>query len=184
MSKQTTTLEPDFPSPKYRKGQKVYYACHSTTGARYPCPDCYGTRKWTCTSPAGHTMEMDCPRCDRTSHSDALNLSYTKHTFYAQELTIGSIRVDTASHGDHPISYMCEETGVGTGTVYYEPRLYATREEAEAAAAVECDEQQAKHDAMPESMRRLEFSRKPYFRALEAGLWESLLATFNSGATP
>jgi hypothetical protein len=165
----------DFPMPKYRKGQKVYYPWHDTTGARHPCPDCNGSKKWTCTSPAGHTMEMDCPRCDRDNYRDELSLSYTKHTFGVRGLTIGSIKIDSDARNDrHPISYMCEETGIGSGRVYYEPDLYSAREEAEAVASAKCAAQQAERDVTPEAIRRLEYSRKPYFRALEDGVRESV----------
>lgn len=166
----------DFPMPKYRKGQKVYYPWHDTAGAQHPCPDCNGTKKWTCTSPAGHTMEMDCPRCDRNGgYRDDLSLSYTKHTFGVHELTIGSIRINTEfSHDEHPISYMCVETGVGSGRIYYEPNLHESREDAEAIAAAKCAAQQAETDATPGAMRRLDYSRRPYFRALEAGVREAV----------
>jgi enhancing lycopene biosynthesis protein 2 len=46
------------------------------------------------------------------------------------QLTIGSVRIDT--NHESPIEYMCVETGVGSGSVWDERQLYASREEAEA----------------------------------------------------
>lgn len=43
--------------------------------------------------------------------------------------TIGSIRLDT-NDKIHPISYMLEETGVGSGTIHYEVDLFPSEEEA------------------------------------------------------
>jgi len=160
----------DFPVPKFRKGGKVWFAWTDTTTASHPCPDCQGTKTWECTSPAGHTMEMQCPRCDRDVYNDALNLRYTKHTFGVRELTIGSIQIDTnCAHREHPVSYMCIETGVGSGSVYSENRLYATKAEAEAEHEQLAANRQVEADSTPEAMTRLEYSRRPYFSALEIG---------------
>lgn len=167
----------DFPTPKFRIGEKVWHAWHSSRPEQHPCPDCLGTKVWACTSPAGHTMEMRCPRCDRDNYTDALRLGYTKHTFGVRELTIGSIQINTASHyRDHPVAYMCVETGVGGGSVYYENKLYATREEAETAQALLAAERQAEEDATPRALERLDQSRRVYFDALEAAAARSALA--------
>lgn len=161
----------DFPIPRFRKGDKVWHAWTDTAAASHPCPDCRDTKVWTCTSPAGHTMEMQCPRCDRNTYNDKLDLRYTRHTFGVRELTIGSIRINTDNvHGDHPVSYMCIETGVGSGSVYYEDQFYATKAEAEAEQERRAAARQAEADATPEAMQRLEYSRKPYLRALEHGI--------------
>lgn len=59
-----------------------------------------------------------------------------------EKLTIGSIRIDT-NDIDKPVSYMCVETGVGSGSVYYESDLHLTEEEAfrfAQARAVEINE--------------------------------------------
>lgn len=172
-----SNLAYDFPIPKFRKGDKVWRAWSSTQSAQHPCPDCLGTKKWSCTSPAGHTMEMRCPRCDRDNYNDALRLGYTKHTFGVRELTIGSVSINTAPcRGDHPVSYMCEETGIGSGSIYYEDQLHTTREEAEAAQAVLTSERQSEEDATPRAMERLELSRLVYFDALEEAASKNALA--------
>jgi hypothetical protein len=47
------------------------------------------------------------------------------------------VRIDTAQKQDedyHPVSYMCLETGVGSGAVYYEHRMFDTEEAALAFA--------------------------------------------------
>ena len=45
---------------------------------------------------------------------------------------------------DSPVSYMCHETGVGSGSIYDERNLFPTKEEAIAFAQAEADEENAK----------------------------------------
>jgi len=65
--------------------------------------------------------------------NDALRLGYSEFAPSVEVLTIGSVRVDTHDI-EHPVSYMCRETGVGSGQIHCEADLFHTREEAQAAA--------------------------------------------------
>jgi len=122
---------------KYDIGDTVWYANITTTTKHHDCPDCLGSRKWTCESPAGGTFEVDCPRCSVSYQShDALNLKYSIWVPTARCLTIGSVRADTSEDGHQ---YMCLETGVGSGSIYRENTLFETQAEAMASAQVEAD---------------------------------------------
>ncbi len=117
---------------KYSVGDVVYFATTISTKKRHSCPDCLGTGKWSAKSPAGGDFEFRCPRCSRSYMQNAeLSLDYTSFEPMVEVRTIGSVRVDTA-HGEHDsrASYMCLETGVGSGTVYNEDRLIETEDDA------------------------------------------------------
>ena len=130
---------------KYSVGDVVYFASTVSTRKKHDCPDCLGTRKWSAQSPAGGTFEFACPRCSASYQSDRdLSLDYTAHEPTAGRLTIGSIQVNTAPGAyDHGNRYMCVETGIGSGSVYNEDRLFETEAEALAAAKELADEQNA-----------------------------------------
>lgn len=121
---------------KYSIGDVVYHAGTTTTRKQHPCPDCKGERKWKAISPAGSEYEFACPRCSASYNSDRdLTLDYTAHVPAVQCLTIGSVQYNSeVGSYDHEARYMCRETGVGSGSVYSENRLFATREEAEAVS--------------------------------------------------
>lgn len=108
---------------------------------------------------------MDCPRCTRRGGwNDSLSLEYTRHVPYVRRLTIGSVRMDTAD--ERPFSYMCVETGVGSGSVYGEESLYADKATADDVAALRCAELQTKQDKTPGTMTVAEHSRLGYFDSL------------------
>lgn len=124
---------------KYSVGDKVWYAGVTTEARQHPCPDCKGERKWQAVSPAGYEYTFACPRCATSFAShDELSLKYTAHIPALRQLTIGSVRHDSNSGpfaDRHPNTYMCVETGVGGGAVYYESDLFETEEAARIAAA-------------------------------------------------
>ena len=117
---------------KYNIGDKVWHATTQATMKHHPCPDCLGTGKWKAVSPAGHEYTFACPRCNtRYMSNHDLSLKYTTFEPTAQQLTIGSIR--TNSHTptyERAVEYMCQETGVGGGSVYGEDVFFDTEESA------------------------------------------------------
>lgn len=89
-------------------------------------------------------------------------------TYYVRELTIGSVRIDTA--GKEPISYMCSETGIGSGNVYPESYFYATRVEADVAAIQKQEQRQLEVDSEPRAITAKDFSTMPLSKARLEGL--------------
>lgn len=121
------------PAPKYEIGQIVFHATTTTERRQHPCPDCLGKKTWHVRSPAGAVYEAPCPRCAEVYRSNReLDLTYTAHAPAVRRLTIGSVQLDTAS--ECPVRYMCLETGVGSGQVYDETRLFSTEDAALLAA--------------------------------------------------
>ncbi len=105
------------------------------------------------------------------------SLDYAKHVHSVQALTVGSIQIDTAkSYGD-PVRYMCHETGIGSGQVYDESRLYGTKEEAETVGMTEAAAKQEVSDATPEAIRTAHLSSLSLKDALieqcSSAIWNS-----------
>jgi hypothetical protein len=121
---------------KYSVGDRVWHGWTTTERKQHPCPDCLGQRKWQAKSPAGGEFEFSCPRCASSYHGNRdLSLDYTMHTAAVTPLTVGSVGFETNYQtGQLEPRYMCNETGIGSGTVYYERDLYPTEDEARRAA--------------------------------------------------
>jgi hypothetical protein len=132
--------------PKYDIGQSVWAAATTSGPVRETCPDCLGERVWACVLPSGEALNVPCPTC---AHGYDGSRGYIMDRYECSprvwEGVVGSVRIDTNDR-EHPVSYMLHETGVGSGSIsiYYEPKLFLSREEAEACATVEAEKQQAR----------------------------------------
>lgn len=118
--------------PKYRIGQKVFAASGDYREERETCPDCLGKCDWEVTTPAGDAFHIPCGTCHEGYFSVGTVRVY-RDAPVVHELTIGSVRMDTADEKD-PIDYQCRETGVGTGRVWYERLLFTDHDSAMAVA--------------------------------------------------
>lgn len=117
--------------PQFTIKDVVYEASIAKSQKWLDCPDCLGAKEWTTTSPAGQEYTFPCPRCAQRNTDGNERLDY--HVWESQEprrLTIGSVRIDTAEKEDRRVQYMCEETGVGSGSVYSQVNLYWTADDA------------------------------------------------------
>ena len=127
---------------KYSIGDVVYFASTIIERRHHDCPDCLGSREWKAVSPAGAEYSFACPRCAGGYMSNnELSLSYSAHSPIASKLTIGSVRYDST---EECASYMCCETGVGSGSVYREKDLFPTEEAALEAAKIKAEEANSK----------------------------------------
>lgn len=114
---------------KFNIGDTVFCAETEWAPETSPCPDCIGERAWKAFLPNGEEIKISCPTC-RVGYRTTGTIERYRVQGSVQELTIGSVRFDT--HG-RDVQYMCEETGVGSGTVWDEDHFFRTREEAERA---------------------------------------------------
>lgn len=128
------------PTPKFDVGMSVWAAWTVSGQQQDPCPDCLGSGKWSLTMPNGNTQDVQCSTCD-CGRGYIASLKFEPDV---RPLTIGSVRLDT-NDKVNPISYMCEETGVGSGTIHYESRLFHTHEEAHQHATFLAAEHNANH---------------------------------------
>lgn len=109
--------------PKFKRGQKVWLGYSEHQKKHGKCPTCLGTGDWTVTTPSGESTVIQCDKC----HYGSIVEGYP-YVPFVRELTIGSLRFD--SNEDDPISYMCEETGIGSGWIHREPTLCETEDQA------------------------------------------------------
>lgn len=168
-----------FPAPKFRVGGLVFTPRLTVTEGEFDCPDCLGAGKWTVSTPGGFSFEVSCNRCSggygisfAGTRKKPPSLTYRKYIGTTQSLTIGSIRIDT--NDADPVSYMCRETGVGSGSVWHERRLYPTVDEAQEAAVKEAEEAAARESERPRA-REVEYYSKVRTDSLAVGLsWDEI----------
>lgn len=120
--------------PKFKIGQLIFCASVSWSEIKIKCPDCLGTLEWEVHTPAGEVFKHPCNTC-KYGWQNSGYVSEWKDAAQIVLRTVGSIQTDTASNT--PIRYMCEETGIGSGSIYNEANLFATKEAAEEWCAEE-----------------------------------------------
>ena len=132
-------------TPKFDINDKVFGIHTEVITKQHPCPDCLGEKEWTVISPAGSEYKFDCPRCRASylSNQDA-SLKYPVHTSKIRRLTIGSVRTDS-NDKERPVSYMCVETGIGSGAIHYEDTLFLNKEDADIGAQILADKRNSEN---------------------------------------
>lgn len=110
---------------KFNIGDIVYHAGITYETKNVPCKNCLGKGSWISVSPAGVKSQVTCPECQGETGANIEMIKVPK----VEKLTIGSVRINTADKGQ-VITYMCEETGIGSGTVYDENSLFPSENEA------------------------------------------------------
>lgn len=151
---------------KFSIGDKVFYPKINRVVKQIPCPDCLGEKVWTVTSPAGSTYQFACPRC-----SDGYNkfsngeLEYPEYEMEIQQLTIGKIYYEATKYGNR-LRYMCEETGVGSGTLYDEDDLSLDRDYAEKQGKINCKIKNDKDPIVTGGIERIKTIRDYQLRNL------------------
>lgn len=127
----------DLPVPKYKIGDTVFCASRLRQCKKIQCPDCLGQKAWSVTAPSGEAWETACGTCEHGYMGSLGVIDRWEVDDYIQQLTIGSVQIDTANSPEETVRYMCLETGVGSGSVYYETRLHPTMDTAKAWCAAE-----------------------------------------------
>jgi hypothetical protein len=150
------------PQPKFEVGQKVINVRVTWSERKVACPDCLGKRAWRVLAPSGEEWEVPCNTCVRGWSSSGTVSEYGDRITQAT-LTIGSVRIDTASRSN-PVTYMCEETGVGTGTVHDERDMFATQAEADAFGEAEL--------ARVKGLRQAQEDRERAYNKKERGVYK------------
>lgn len=112
---------------KYKKGDQVYFGGCEYSAKNLPCPDCLGTLVWTVIFANGDVQEIDCQTCKKDYKPSGV-VAVNQNRPVVNKYTIGSVRYNDTDK--EPFSYMCNETGVGSGRVYYQNELFETYEEA------------------------------------------------------
>lgn len=110
---------------KFSDGDVVYSGGSHYLEVREKCPDCLGSCRWTVLFADGKTDTCPCQTCSRGYMGSVGYIVYNEYQPSVVKLTIGQVRYD-----DEGARYMCQETGIGSGTVYSEKNLFSTKNEA------------------------------------------------------
>ncbi len=109
---------------RFSKGDVVYSAYTEYSANWVSCPDCLGTLKWAVVFADGEMVEVPCQTCKRGYEPPTGKIDTQMWKPVVRKVTIGAIRYDGERKEEEQFSYMCEETGVGSGRVYYDKDLY------------------------------------------------------------
>jgi len=118
---------------KHSMGDKVFYGSCAYQDEYIECPDCQGTKKWEVHFPDGEILEVKCQTCTR-GYETTGTLKIQNHNPSVKILTVGEVGFE-----DGQGRYMCNETGVGSGNVYYDKNLFKTHAEAMEFAKAESE---------------------------------------------
>lgn len=118
----------------YGLGDVVWCLRSYVARDRQECQTCAGSGRITLVDAAGEPIPVaafsgssHCPLCNGNGR---LWLDTERHEATITRLTIGQVRAALTSGLGTEVSYMAEETGVGTGSVYYERELHPSRDAA------------------------------------------------------
>lgn len=139
---------------KYNIGDIVWVGMTRCIDKSVKCPECsYGYIKIKLST--GAESQARCPVCYGRNF---------KHDYdfcpVVERLTIGSVRYNSAADERERFSYMCIETGVGSGSIWYEEYIFATKENAEQHAQILTN--QAKAAKIEEIAQREIADKKEY----------------------
>ena len=138
---------------KYSVGDQVYVA-HAVYGTRREtCQDCDGKGEFPV---EGKDFAILCPTCCGAWDEKRGWRDVAEWQPKVELLTIGQVRVQIGG-GEDRISYMCRETGVGSGAVWNEEDLLPSRDLADKRAAqrVAAMIEQKRQEAEEERDRKL-----------------------------
>lgn len=130
------------PTPRFSIGQSAWSYEVVLVAVPERCPDCLGTARWPVTAPSGRKAVVLCSTC---TGGYMRNHKFRAHGS-TRLLTVSSVRIDTADVKYGPVSYMMVETGIGSGTIWRESRLFDTEAEAKVAADAAACRRQAEVD--------------------------------------
>lgn len=141
---------------KYDIGDVVFFPNTEVEIVELPCQDCNGKKKWKVVTPAGTEFEIPCQRCSSSSGRKPSSLFVRTHKPVVRKLTIGKIRYrDSYEEG---FEYMCNETGITSGSLYRESLLFRSEEEAMEVAKINAAQSNISMRSNPSYNKDWEFS--------------------------
>lgn len=150
---------------KFQIGDEVWKSDTEHVREQLPCPECEDQEEFEITTPGGTTISVLCPRCQGHTHG-VESLMVSRYKPVVRKLTVGSVRYDSNETSHSRDSYMCVETGVGSGNVYYADDLHETEEEAQAHAKLKAKLANEKQEAKPEVKWQRRLAALPLPKAL------------------
>lgn len=119
---------------RYRLGAVTWCLRSRVARDQQSCGVCAGSGRIELVDASGQPIEVDrwssrshCPECNGKG---SLWLDTEHHDAVISRLTIGLVATETTIGQVSKVSYMAEETGVGSGSVYRESELHPSRDAA------------------------------------------------------
>ena len=116
--------------PKFELGQKVY-AVSSVNDTKRVHKECEVCNSTGLVEVVGRDEKFTCPVCEGRYVTEHYGFKYV---ISYSKATIGNIKtceyLKKYYNAEPEIKYMLKETGIGSGTLWNENRLFATEEEA------------------------------------------------------
>jgi hypothetical protein len=115
-------MKGNIPENRFKINQQVFIGRTEWGSKEEICPDCGGDKVWTVITKT-FTIEVPCETCNRgyIAHGTIKDYDFAP---VVGRYTIGSIRMDTNDAKDL-YTYMCRETGIGSGSVYRESDMFS-----------------------------------------------------------
>lgn len=113
---------------KYNIGDVVYSGHAHHTTSTIECPDCAGSKVIHVIFSGDRKEEVQCVTCKSCWGQSTGRIEKSDVTVSVSRLTIGSVEYGK----ERGARYMCDETGIGSGNIYYEDNIFVTKEGAEA----------------------------------------------------
>lgn len=133
---------------KYNLGDVVYNAFCYRDSYFEECPDCDGTGKWKV---EGKDLQIECKTCNQHYwHRGTGKVQKFKYFPKVKKLTIGQIRAQVGH--DPEIRYMCEETGLGSGSLWRESSLLRDKDMAEELSKILAERKNAGEEVTLEDL--------------------------------
>lgn len=107
---------------RFSKGDTIFTGDSTYSSEFVSCPDCLGTLTWTVVFADGDAEQVACQTCRQGWADPSGKIEIKLWRPQVRTLTVGNVRYN--DRDEVPFSYMCEETGVGTGRVYYEDKMF------------------------------------------------------------
>lgn len=111
---------------KYNLGDIVFSPSTENTPYWEKCTSCDGTGSWKV---EGRDIKVNCTKCGDAYRKGNGRIQKFTYQPRVDILTVGQIRIEH-DLTQHKVQYMCEETGIGSGTLHYEKTLFQTKDEA------------------------------------------------------
>ena len=124
----------------YKVGDSVFVGTVERSLNQVCCPDCLGTLKWLVVFADDSSAEVACQTCKKGFEPPCGKIDIGLWSPRVRKMTIGSVRSDSAEKEGRQLSYMCVETGVGSGNVYYADDISDDELSAKKRADEKCEE--------------------------------------------
>ena len=143
----------DFQLPKFKIGDVVWLASSDWQSEPAECPDCLGEKAWEVVTPAGEIFSTHCRTCWHGYDGCSGTVSNYTYLPTVRRMTVGMVNT-RQSDLKAEIQYMCEESGIGSGSLWDEEKLFPTETEARIYATTQAQLKRSTNEQCIDDDRR------------------------------